>query len=418
MTRRGAACIVHALRRWNVAGDARLLSGAAQTPTPFVAAWGNGDFGRLGVDAACRNQLQPQRMRGLPAGASPTAVRAGGAHTLVLLQTGDGSSEVWSCGLNDWGQLGHSASEEHAALPRRVLGLPPDVCDVAAGAFHSLAVTRSGELWAWGRNKEQQCGLGAAAAARVDAPARVALDAAVAAIAAGMRHSLAVAHDGALYSWGARALLGLGEQPWQAFASRGEHTPRLVRALRGVRVLTAAAGGQHSAVADADGRVFTFGDGHFNQLGTGDDRAAAEPVLVADVHAVAHVACGGLHTLCATHGGDVYSWGANEHGCLGLGDVGGPQLRTPSRVPDVALARGVSAGWKHSAGVSAGGALYTFGWGGTAGEGEHSSGGQLGLDSECDFWAPVRVTLPDGTRALQVDCGWNHSAGLFVSDAA
>jgi alpha-tubulin suppressor-like RCC1 family protein len=381
----------------------------ASSSSSWVATWGNGDWGRLG-DGACKNKTVPCRVRSLPADAAPLAVAAGGAHTVVLLTDG----RVLSCGLNDYGQLGHSGGEECSPQLRHVLGLPPDVIAVAAGHFHTLAVTRGGELWAWGRNKERQLGLGDGTPSVVATPTRVAAPEAVTSVAVGARHSLAVTSSGALYAWGARALLGLGAaERWRLRLSAYESEPRLVRALRGVRVRVAAAGGAHSAVADTDGRVYTFGEGAFNQLGTGDSRPALEPVQVLGVHAVSALACGGLHTVVATHDGDVFVWGANEHGCLGLGDdVVGPQLRTPSRVAGVALTR-VSAGWKHTAGISAAGALHAWGWGGSMGEGEDSCGGQLGLDSEFDFWAPARLPLQAGVRVLQVSCGWNHTAGVF-----
>jgi alpha-tubulin suppressor-like RCC1 family protein len=349
-------------------------------------------------------------VQGLPPGAAPAAVAAGGAHTVVLLDDG----RVYTFGLNDYGQLGHSPAAAASSSPQLVAGLPADVVKVAASHFHTLALTRSGELWAFGRNKERQLGLGADAPAAVRAPSRVQLDDVVG-VAAGARHSLAVTRSGALYSWGARELLGLGAERWSLLAARFEHAPRLVRALRGVRVCALAAGGAHSAVTDADGRLYVFGDNSFNQLGAHVGRAAAEPVAVAGVHAVASVAAGSLHTVTASHDGDVHAWGANECGALGLGlrDTGpANEQATPSRVPGVALTA-VSAGWKHSAGITAAGDLFAWGWGGAVGSGADSSGGQLGLDNEFDYWSPAQVPLEDGVRAVAVSCGWNHSAGIL-----
>jgi alpha-tubulin suppressor-like RCC1 family protein len=374
----------------------------------WVAAWGNNDHGRLGVDAESTNVRQPRRVLGLPDGVAPLAVAAGGAHTLVLLTGG----EVLGFGLNDWSQLG--CGEAHVPQPRLVPGMPADVVRIAAGSFHNLAVTRDGSLWVWGRNKESQLGLGARASSTCDVPTRVPLDEPIADVAAGSRHSLAVSRSGQLYSFGARALLGLGGERWRLGPST-EHEPRLVRSLRGVRVRAIAAGILHSAVACEDGYVYSFGEGAFSQLGTGSDRASAEPVRVPGLVGVAQLACGGLHTLAATHGSTVFSWGANEHGSLGLGDVEGPQLRVPSLIPDVSLTQ-VSCGWKHSSGVSGSGALFAWGWGGSMGEDTQSSGGQLGLDDEYDYWVPERVPLDDGVSCVQVACGWNHTVGIFRQD--
>ena len=152
---------------------------------------------------------------------------------------------------------------------------------------------------------------------------------------------------------------------------------------------------------------------------------------------VASIACGGLHTLAAQQGGKLSAWGANEHGCLGLGREGPLQARTPAPVPGLA-AEQVSAGWKHAAAVTAGGRLYTWGWGGSQGtalsamEGG-SGGGQLGLGNEFDYWAPARVEwVQSGAgagvpqldaeghqmwRVLQVACGLNHTAAVVEISA-
>lgn len=91
----------------------------------------------------------------------------------------------------------------------------------------------------------------------------------------------------------------------------------------------------------------------------------------------------------------------------------------------------VSAGWKHSAAVGDNGQLYAWGWGGSVGtttnlESGHSSGGQLGLDNEFDYWGPTQITdLQTGTElegvqpvwnAVQVSCGFNHTAAVIEVD--
>jgi len=82
------------------------------------------------------------------------------------------------------------------------------------------------------------------------------------------------------------------------------------------------------------------------------------------------------------------------------------------------------------------GELYSWGWGGSVGtatsfESGRSSGGQLGLGNEFDYWAPTQVTdlqvsgggetQPDlqqpevasSWKALQVSCGFNHTAAII-----
>ena len=47
-------------------------------------------------------------------------------------------------------------------VPQRV-ELPDPVAAMAAGHFHTLALTRGGDVWAWGRNGSGQLGVGARA---------------------------------------------------------------------------------------------------------------------------------------------------------------------------------------------------------------------------------------------------------------
>lgn len=91
----------------------------------------------------------------------------------------------------------------------------------------------------------------------------------------------------------------------------------------------------------------------------------------------------------------------------------------------------VSTGWKHTAAVGHTGQLYSFGWGGSVGtatsfETGRSSGGQLGLGNEFDYWAPTQVTdlrlsvdgraqpdLASSWKAVQVSCGFNHTTAII-----
>ena len=54
--------------------------------------------------------------------------------------------------------------------------------------------------------------------------------------------------------------------------------------LTGVRVVGVAAGGHHSIALAADGRVFTFGRSEYGQLGHGDDEDQLTPRVVEDSH--------------------------------------------------------------------------------------------------------------------------------------
>lgn len=132
---------------------------------------------------------------------------------------------VMSFGDGSHGALGLHASpvglDSHAYEPTPIPGLPPNVSGVAAGHYHSLALTSQGHVWAWGRNTESQLGRGALSPRETwNKPQKVeGLDKVMvqAAFASGVM-SAAIGDDGALWVWGKskRGQLGLGKDITEA----------------------------------------------------------------------------------------------------------------------------------------------------------------------------------------------------------
>jgi len=110
-------------------------------------------------------QPVPQRVAGLD---GITAIASGHKHHLALKR--DGS--VWAWGLNDCGQLGAPPQggnyfETFVTTPVRVEGMPKARA-IAAGTRHSLALAQDGTVFAWGVNSHGQ--LDGKALLRKDAP--------------------------------------------------------------------------------------------------------------------------------------------------------------------------------------------------------------------------------------------------------
>ena len=473
------------------AGAARrafALAGARTGPSPAraYATWavsaGNGDHGRLGHGPSGSGDdalgLSSARFQIVQLPVDAVAACAGGAHTVLV--GADGA--VYTCGLNDFGQLGHSPGASHAAVPKKVEGLPEHdpVVAAAAGHFHTLCLTRDGEVWAFGRNDRAQCGAGPgpggyAASAAPTPPSLASLSpeapggddrGPVTNIAAGARHSIAVTANGAVFTWGAdfEGCLGHGGETSARFDStkssflraaydslarfavnghRNASSPRLVRALAdaGVRAVAASCGDAHSLVLDASGTVHAFGQGRFNQLGVGAARNVAwlETPTIVEIPAelsgggVARVEAGGNFNVAVTRDGGLLSWGANGNGECGGGaedDGRRDRPRAVARPTDPKTRRSlafqeVDAGWRHAAATTRDGRLFAWGWGGSAGqhwEDAFTTGGQLGVgDGQVDHWEPTRVPGIGGggggaPRAKSVSCGFNHTAALVSDD--
>ncbi|KAK6154240.1 hypothetical protein DH2020_008488 [Rehmannia glutinosa] len=180
---------------------------------------------------------------------------------------------VMSFGDGSQGALGLAASPVGLGVdayePTPILGLPPDVCSVSAGHYHSLAVTSQGHVWTWGRNSESQLGRGQISPRETwNKPQKVeGLDQvrALAAFASGVV-SAAIGDDGTLWVWGnsKRGQLGLGKDITEAVL------PSRVEKLLGHEIVKVSLGWGHALALTKDGKLFGWGyyaDGRLGKIG-------------------------------------------------------------------------------------------------------------------------------------------------------
>lgn len=157
---------------------------------------------------------------------------------------------------------------------------------------------------------------------------------------AGANHSLAIAEDGSLWT------CGRGRNGQLGHGGFTDEAPlQCVDALKGTRIVSTAAGVAHSVALASDGTLFTWGDGRYGQLGhpaletlqyAVENIALAKPWKLATLEPrmlkpherVTAVSAGGYHTLAVTVGGELKVWGRNDRGQLGLG---GRKLRSQSQ---------------------------------------------------------------------------------------
>jgi hypothetical protein len=118
-----------------------------------VKCWGRNTFGQLGVGTAISYSLTPRDVVGLASGVA--AIVAGNRHTCAL--TTGGGVKCW--GDNTFGQLGDSSTDYRNA-PVDVTGLASGIAAIAAGQYHTCAVTTLGGVKCWGNNEAGALGDG------------------------------------------------------------------------------------------------------------------------------------------------------------------------------------------------------------------------------------------------------------------
>ncbi|MES1912124.1 MAG: hypothetical protein MHM6MM_004452 [Cercozoa sp. M6MM] len=151
-------------------------------------------------------------------------------------------------------------------------------------------------------------------------------------------------------------------------------------------------GGCHSAVIDADGRVYTWGSNSHGQLGY-DSKAEVqlEPKLLGSFD---DVCCGWQHTLLR-RGTRLFACGRAVDGQLGRGSDKDLHLR---EVPFDEAVAGMAACWRQSLVWTAEGRLFGSG---------HSRKGNLGFTGKTDVF--VEIPLPEG-RAEKAAAGMHFCA--------
>lgn len=217
-------------------------------------------------------------------------ISAGRHFCIAKLEQGIG---VVSWGAGHFGQLGcgkHVSSLGEAQIIPHLLPQAlgtTRVKQVAAGAWHALALLDNGTCMAWGSNRKLQCGIvpptSAKSSPTICIPQPVPFFGKFSLVSAGRLHSMGLEQDtGRVYTWGASHHGQCGHYSRKAIAP-----PKLVQALQKVVVVDIAAGDAHSMALTGGGRVFVWGSGMDGQLGLGGVVPMSRPKLLADLDFVA-----------------------------------------------------------------------------------------------------------------------------------
>jgi alpha-tubulin suppressor-like RCC1 family protein len=391
---------------------------AASTSTTVVHqlyAFGDNESGGLGFatnDTTSEPNPEPTLVT-LPDATGPvTAMATGERFTMVVTASG----QLYTFGENGSGQLGRTANIEPNPTPTLVAlpGATGGVTQVAAGAGHSLAVTSTGQLYAFGYNRYGQ--LGSATNNNTSnpnpTPTPVSLTGAtggVVQVAAGQYDSLAVTSTGQLYAFGVNTLGQLGN------ATNNKNfepnpTPTLVT-LPGATgpVVQAAAGSVHSLALTSTGQLYAFGYNSSGQLGTTpstEPGPAPTPVtLLGATGQIISVAAGLNHSLALTSTGELYAFGENQYGQLG--NTENEKTTNPNATPALVTLPGASgrivriaASVYDSFALTSTGELYAFGenYFGQLGNAAHNKSSEPNP-------TPTRVRLPGGASAVAMSDG-------------
>jgi alpha-tubulin suppressor-like RCC1 family protein len=316
----------------------------ALNSTGQVLAWGDNSSGQLG-NGTTANSSTPVTVN-LPSGTIVTAIAAGEGQSLAL--TSAGQKLAW--GSNIYGQLGNGTVTSGSSTPVVVLQPRATVFTaIAAGAYHNLALTSAGRVWAWGMNNFGQLGNATITDSSVPVAVGIPSGTTVTAIAAGAYHSLALTSTGSVLAWGT----GLDGQLGNGTTTTINSTPLWVSLPTGTTV-TALAGGpmsRSSLALTSTGQMLAWGYNINGQLGNGTTVNSTTPVAVSlpASTTVTAIAGGDNFSLALTSTGKELAWGNNGYGQLGNGTTTNSSTPVFVNAPPVTLA--IAAGGGHSMAV-------------------------------------------------------------------
>ena len=302
------------------------------------------------------------------------------------------------------------------------------IVKVSNGSYHSFGLTSDGRIYAWGRNTSGELGIGTTLA-RSNVPIAVKTTGTpmdgkvVKQVEGGGRyegsHSIALASDGTVYTWGFNQYGQLGDN-----TTTNSRSPIAVQVagtpLAGKTIVQIAAGADHSLALDSGGALYAWGSNAYGQLGNGTTTNSSVPVAVKIAgtplagKTIVQIAAGANHNMVLTSDGAVYTWGWNYHGQLGNNTktnsntiVAVQTIGTPLAGKKIVK---IAAGQGHSLALTDDGMVYAWG---------RNDTGQLGNNATTDAMLPVAVTVtgtPMSNKTIvEIASGARHSLAIDSS---
>jgi alpha-tubulin suppressor-like RCC1 family protein len=312
-----------------------------------LSCWGDNTRGQLGVgDLDPRDR--PTAVAGMTSGV--TAVAAGTRHTCAIQ-----GGKLYCWGDHTEGQVGKgSAGALLYSLPA-LIRESPATTHITAGALHTCSIA-AGKLYCWGDNAYGRLGTGERGG-RLPTATLIAPELTFSHVSAGEQHTCAIS-SGQAKCWGAGASGRLGNMD-PTYTDQLRPVDVRSNTVDVANTTDIAAGGKHTCAIARGGGLSCWGLNALDQLGNTRvmPGGTSEPAAVL-ADSVTHIAAGESHT-CAIQGGTIYCWGANSYGQGGQGSIS-TSLALPNIVTNPTNPDAISAGALHTCAIAAG-ALYCWG---------------------------------------------------------
>nr|CCC48760.1 putative regulator of chromosome condensation [Trypanosoma vivax Y486] len=325
------------------------------------------------------------------------ALRAGEWHCLAITSRGS----VYSWGVDHCGRLG-LGEVGYVEKMRRIEALDGHfIVNASCGNYHSVVLTREGDIFAFGENKCGQLGLPTASPRLF--PGHVFLPKPAVALSCGREHTCLLLEDGDVMVCGSLQSSGMELGYGNRFT-----IPR--RTMQSYIALSLASGEMHGMATCLMRSVSVLATHNPNPFPRKDNRCPMDEIVAQ--HGVRMVSGGKGFTVLLTENNQAYAAGQAGMGQLGLGSVTAEHV---SSFAEISLPKEdgvvtVSCGHNFVIAISTLGTVYSWG---------SNSHGQLGLGDavpvgECAS-SPQEIEAFNSTKQIvQVACGGTFAIALSL----
>ena len=276
---------------------------------------------------------------------------------------------------------------------------------IAAGDKHTCAIAVNDTIWCWGDNSFSQLGSSDFLEDLSLVPVQTAAlpgSRIAERIVAGANHTCVLATDGTVWCWGQNGNGNLGDG---SFSTQGD--PR--QALLGTTAVMIAAGGSTTCAALSNNTLKCWGKGNSGQIGNNLSLLSnATPVDTPVSFTVAHLEIGSTHSCAISTIGVAWCWGEFTNGRLGTTAMSNALNPTATALLG-GVASEVAAGGTHTCVLLTNGTVTCFGY---------NDMGQLGqtpTQPASSNSTPTVVTL--AATATHVSVGKQFTCALLSTAA-
>lgn len=400
-----------------------------------VYAWGLNTNGQLGIDSTEPYISKPTQINGLP---KVMDIAAGKSHSLAVEESGT----VWGWGNNNYYKLGFEGSGNYSKPEKTGID---NVLKIYAGNDVSAALNGSNRVLTWGSNLKGQ--LGVSDIQNNTSRAQMVSIYNVREVITKNDHIMIFNYNGRGYSWGDNTYGQLGNTKdtfsniptsignieceyasvnstssfmfdgnynlykwgYMPNSNISDYSTELNGSCVPLRVpfdgeFVQVDAKRNSVVAlDANGDVYTWGDGSYWDLGHGsaDNSNVYYPKKVEGLPKIKQVAKGKNHTLALDIEGNVWGWGNNSSGELGSNLKG--KVYVPTKISGINNATFISAGEGFSAAIVEGD-IWTWG---------NNSYGRLGRDKTVPYGVPGKGISME-VKFSSIDCGQYFTVAKYI----